>query len=141
MNTFKARTLAASLLVTLLASAAYAGSGPRVDADPQARAEKLATIPGLTQTQRDAIVRIEDESRAAQRALMEKTRAEHEKLRDESRQKLRSALGDKAYADYMTWRLEQRGEHRRDRREHRHQRMDKRGHGDSGMDMQAPAGE
>ena len=114
MNTFKARTLAASLLVTLLASAAWAGSGQRVDADPQARAEKLATIPGLTQAQRDAIVRIEDESRAAQRALMERTRAEHEKLRDESRQKLRSALGDKAYADYMTWRLEQRGEHRRD---------------------------
>ena len=141
MNTFKARTLAASLLVTLLASAAWAGPGPRVDADPQSRAEKLATVPGLTQAQRDDIIRIEDESRAAQRALMEKTRAEHEKLRDEATGKLRAALGDKAYADYVTWRVEQRGEHRRDRREHRHQRMNKRGHDDSGKDMQAPASE
>lgn len=138
MNTFKARALAASLLITLMATAAYAGPGPRSAPDPQARAEKLATIPGLTQAQRDDIIRIEDENRAAQSALMEKTHSERQKLRDEGIQKLRAALGDKAYADYVTWKLEQRGDHRRD---HRHDRMGKRPMSGADGDMQAPAGE
>ena len=139
MNTFKTKTLAASLLVTLLATAAYAGPpGPRSAPDPQARAEKLATVPGLTQAQRDDIIRIEDESREAQRGLMEKARSDHQKLRDETTRKLRVALGDKAYADYATWKLEQRGEHRRDRR---HDRMGHRSPPGADGEPQAPAGE
>ena len=141
MNTFKARTLAASLLVTLLATAAYAAPGPRSAPDPQARMDKLATVPGLTQAQRDDIIRIQDESHTEQRALMEKTRAEHQKLRDEANQKLRTALGDKAYANYVTWRLEQRGEFRREHRGRGQGRMGKRAMSGSGGDVQPPAGE
>ena len=144
MNTFKARTLAVSLLVTLLATAAYAAPGQRSAPDPQARMDKLATVPGLTQAQRDDIIRIQDESRTAQRALMEKTHSEHQKLREESNQKLRKALGDKAYADYVTWRLEQREQYRGDRREHRYDRMGKRGQrgwSDTDEGTQPPADE
>ena len=127
------------MLVTLLATAAYAApSGPRSAPDPQARAEKLATVPGLTQAQRDDIIRIEDESRAAQRALMEKTRGEHAKLREDANKKLRTALGDKAYADYVAWRLEQRGDQRHERR---HDRMGKRPPSAADGNMQPPAGE
>ena len=137
MNAFSTRILPATLLATLLATAAYAA--PRSGPDPQARADKLASVPGLTQAQRDDILRIENEGREAQRALMEKTRSERQTLRDETISKLRVALGDKAYADYMTWRVEQRGEHRRDGRGH-----DRKGQGPrSGTDgkMPAPAGE
>ena len=38
-----------------------------------------------------------------------------EQLRDQATQKLRTALGDKAYATYVTWKLEQRGHHRGER--------------------------
>ncbi len=136
MNTFKFRTIVATLLVALLATAAYAE--PRSDPDPQTRAEKLATVPGLTQAQRDDIIRIENESREAHRALMDKARSDHQKLRDETIQKLRTALGDKAYANYVTWKLEQRGQHRRERR---HERMGHRSPPGTDEEMQAPADE
>lgn len=142
MNTFKTRTLAASLLISLMATAVYAEPGPRNAPDPQARAEaraeRLATIPGLTQAQRDDIIRIEDETRAAQRALMETTRSERQQLRDEGMQKLRAALGDKAYADYVTWKVEHRSEHRRG---HGQGRMGKGPPPGASGDTQAPAGE
>lgn len=140
MNTIKTRALAASLLVSLMATAAYAGprSAPDPQARAQARAEKIATIPGLTQAQRDSIIRIEDENRTAQRALMEKARSDNQKLRDEGNQKLRAALGDKAYADYMTWRVSQREEFRHD---HRQGHMGKRQPPEADQDMQPPAGE
>jgi Spy/CpxP family protein refolding chaperone len=127
MNTFRFKTLTASLLVALLATAATAAPGPK----PEYRGieEKLATAPGLTDTQRESIVRIEKEGREAQHALMEKTRSEHQALRDETTRKLRSALGDKAYADYLTWRIEQRAEHRGGRRGEGH---GERGHGRRG---------
>lgn len=140
MNNFKLSTLAASLLITLMATAAYAG--PRGAPDPQARAEaraeKIATIPGLNQAQRDDIIRIENETHAAQRALMETTRDERQRLRDEGMQKLRAALGDKAYADYVGWRLEQHGDHRRG---HGQGRMGKGPPSGRPGDTQAPAGE
>ena len=137
MSAFSTRTITATLLATLLATAAYAA--PRNGPDPQARADKLASVPGLSQAQRDDILRIESEGREAQRALMEKTRGERQKLRDETTSKLRVALGDKAYADYVTWRMEQRGEHRRDHRGHdrKGQRPSSGGDGK----MPAPAGE
>jgi len=111
MKSFHPKALATALLVTLLATAAYAD--PHSGHERKTPEERIASIPGLTQTQRDDIVRIEKENREAQRALMEKTRTEHESLRDQSTQKLRTALGDKAYATYLTWRLDQRGDHRR----------------------------
>jgi hypothetical protein len=110
MNTFRIKTIAASLLVALLATATHAAPGP-MPKRPGIE-ERLATAPGLTDAQRETIVRIEKEGREAQHALMEKTRSEHQKLRDETHRKLRVALGDKVYADYLTWRLEQRMEHR-----------------------------
>lgn len=116
MKTFTTRTIAAAFLVTLIASAQAA---PRPGHERQSPEERIATVPGLTQTQRDDIVRIETESREAQRALMQRTRDERRVLREASNQKLRAALGDKAYADYASWKLEQRAEHRGARRGHR----------------------
>lgn len=110
MKLLNAMIIAAALVATLLALPSQAQS--RTDARQQNHEEKLATVPGLSQAQRDTIVRIERENREAQRALMQKTRSEHENLRNEATTKLRAALGDKAYADYVTWKLEQRKGHR-----------------------------
>ena len=121
MKGFNLKALASAVLVTLLATAAYAD--PHSGHERKTRQEQLATVAGLTQAQRDDIVRIENENREAQRALMETTRAQHEQLRDQATQKLRTALGDKAYATYVTWKLEQRGHHRGERR---HGRMGNR---------------
>lgn len=119
MKTFNGRIIASALLVTVLSTAAFAAS--HSGHERQSREAKLATVPGLTQVQRDNIIRIEKENHEARRALREKMRSDREALRAESSQKLRTALGDKAYADYATWKLEQRAEHRRDR-------GDRRGH-------------
>ena len=121
MKAFKPKAIATALLVTLLATAAYAN--PQSGHQRKTPEERIATVPGLTQTQRDDIVRIEKENRDAQLALMQTTRAQHEQLRDQATQKLRTALGDKAYATYVTWKLEQRGHHRGERR---HDRMGNR---------------
>ncbi len=114
MNAFNPKAIATALLVTLLATAAYAG--PHPGHERKTPEERIATVPGLTQAQRDDIIRIETENREARRALMQTTRTQHEQLRDQATQKLRTALGDKAYATYVTWKLEQRGGHRGDRR-------------------------
>jgi hypothetical protein len=123
MNTFRFKTITASLLVALLATAATAAPGPK--SEHRGIEERLATAPGLTDTQREAIIRIEKEGREAQHALMEKTRAEHQALREQTNTKLRTALGDKTYADYLTWRFEQRPEHGKGRH-------GERGHGRRG---------
>ncbi|HET9032666.1 MAG TPA: hypothetical protein VFN25_07150 [Dokdonella sp.] len=114
MKLFSTKAIASALLVTLLASAAYADTRPSRQS-PEAR---IATVPGLTQTQRDDIVRIEMETREAQRALMDRVRNERKILREEQNSKLRAALGDTAYANYVSWKLEQRAEHRGARRSH-----------------------
>ncbi|MEO7934667.1 MAG: hypothetical protein ABIR27_00245 [Dokdonella sp.] len=114
MKVFNPKALATAVLITLLATTAYAD--PHSGHERKTQEEQLATLPGLTQAQRDDIVRIEKENREAQRALMESTRTQHEQLRDQATQKLRTALGDKAYATYVTWKLEQRGQHRGERR-------------------------
>ena len=129
MKIFNTKAIAATLLVTLLATAAYADQ--RSGQDRQSPEAKLATAPGLTQTQRDEIIRIEKENREARQALMEKMRTERETLREDGTKKLRAALGDKAYANYVTWKLEQRREHRGDRgsRGDRHERRgNRKGH-------------
>jgi hypothetical protein len=110
MNTFLINTITSSLRVAVVATATHAAPGPMHERP--GIEEKLASAPGLTDAQRETIVRIEKEGREAQHALMERTRSEHQKLRDETHRKLRAALGDKVYADYLTWRLEQRMEHR-----------------------------
>lgn len=117
MKTFNSTVTAGALLACLLAGAAFAA--PHAGANRASPEARIAAIPGLTQSQRDDIVRIETESRESQRALMERTRSERQALREGAAQKLRAALGDKAYADYLTWKLEQRGHHRADRRGHR----------------------
>ena len=137
MKTFNPKVIASALLVTLLATAAYADPNP--GHERKTPEERIATVPGLTQAQRDVIVRIEKENRDAQQALMQTTRAQHEQLRDQATQKLRTALGDKAYATYVTWKLEQRGGHRGDRR---HGRMGHRPPPSAAdQTMEPPAGE
>jgi hypothetical protein len=81
--------------------------------------EQLATVPGLTTAQQDAIYRIENDRRAAHEALLAKERPAHKQIEEQATQKLRAALGDEAYANYAAWKLEHRGE----RRHGRHQRM------------------
>lgn len=110
MKAFNTRSIAAALLVTLLASAAYAN--PRAGQQQKTVEAELASVPGLSQAQRDDIIRIENENHEAHRALMKSTRSEHERLRDQATSQLRAALGDKAYADYVTWKLEQPRQHR-----------------------------
>ncbi len=117
MNTFNTKAIAAALLATLIASAAYAA--PRSGHEQKSPEAKLATVPGLTDAQRNNITRIEKENRDARHALMKKMHDERQKLRDESTRKLRAALGDKAYADYLTWKMEQRRERHGDRGSHR----------------------
>ncbi|MEP6881620.1 MAG: hypothetical protein ABI866_06480 [Dokdonella sp.] len=137
MKAFNPKAIATALLVTLLATAAYAD--PHQGHERKTPEEQLATVPGLTQSQRDDIIRIEKENREAQRALMQTTRTQHEQLRDQAAQKLRTALGDKAYATYLTWKLEQRGGHRGDRR---HGRMGNRPPPSAAdQPMEPPAGE
>lgn len=114
------KTLALGLLAALLA-ATPAMAQPRHMQGPSQ--EALATIPGLTQAQRDAIYRIETEKRAEQKALWEAQRSAHLAIKDKAVQELRSAIGDEAYATYAAWQLEQRAE----RKNARHQRGGGRG--------------
>lgn len=113
-------TLASGLLAALLvASPGFAQ--PRGKHGPSE--EVLATIPGLTQAQRDAIFRIETEQRAEHKALWEAERSAHEAIKQQTAEQLRAALGDEAYATYAAWKLEQRSE----RKHARHQRRGGRG--------------
>jgi hypothetical protein len=85
--------------------------------------EVLATIPGLTQAQRDAIFRIESEQMAERKAMREAERTAHQAIKAQTTEELRTALGDEAYATYAAWKLEQRAERKHDR----HQRRGGRG--------------
>ncbi len=124
----KSRTpqvLALALLASLAAGASFAG--PPGHRGPSQ--EQLATVPGLTTTQQDAIYRIENDRRAAHEALLAKERPAHRQIEEQTTQKLRAALGDEAYANYAAWKLE----HRAERRHGRHQRMRNR-NPDAGAD-------
>lgn len=116
MNHLIRNTLAASLLATTL-MAAPSFAQPRAMHVPSE--EVLATIPGLTQAQRDAIYRIETEQMAERRAMWEAQRAAHQALKEQTTAELRAALGDDAYATYAAWKLEQRAERKNGRHHHR----------------------
>lgn len=120
MNNLIRNTLASGLLAILLV-AAPGFAQPRGKHVPSE--EVLATIPGLTQAQRDAIYRIETERMAEHKALWEAERAAHEAIKEQTTAELRTALGDEAYATYAAWKLEQRAE----RRNARHKRRGDRG--------------
>lgn len=124
-------TLATGLFTALLV-ATPGFAQPRHLHGPSEQA--LATIPGLTQAQRDAIYRIETEKRAEQKALWESQRAAQQAIRDQSVQELRTAIGDEAYATYAAWQLEQRAE----RKHERHQRW-RGGAADETEGMSEPA--
>ena len=129
MNHLIRNTLASGLLATLLmASPGFAQ--PRGKHVPSE--EVLATIPGLTQAQRDAIYRIETERMVEHKALWEAERTAHQAIKEQTTIELRAALGDEAYATYAAWKLEQRSE----RKNARHQR---RGGGAPSMDDNSPA--
>lgn len=111
--------LAQALALVLLASLAAGTSHARSPAHRGVSQEQLATVPGLTAAQQDAIYRIETERRAAHEALVAKERPAHKQIEEQTTQKLRAALGDEAYTTYAAWKLERRAE----RRHAHHQRM------------------
>lgn len=113
-------TLALSLLAALLAATPALAQSRHKQMPSE---DVLATIPGLTQAQRDAIFRIETEQMAEHKALREAERTAHKAIKEQTTQELRTALGDEAYATYAAWKLEQRAE----RKHARHQRRG--GHG------------
>jgi hypothetical protein len=135
MNNLIRNTLASGLLAAMLvASPGFAQ--PRGKHAPSA--EAIAAVPGLTQSQRDDILRIETESHAEHKALWEAERTAHEAIREQTIDELRAALGDDAYATYAAWKMEQRAARR-------HGRHHGRGsHGapmDAGDDAGEPSGE
>lgn len=135
MNALLRNTLASGLLAALLV-ATPGFAQPRDKHAPSAQA--LASVPGLTQAQRDDILRIETERQAEHKALWEAERAAHKAIRDQTIDELRAALGDEAYATYAAWKMEQRAERRHGRHHGR------RGHGapmDAGDDAGEPSAE
>ncbi|MGB0134560.1 hypothetical protein [Dokdonella sp.] len=113
-------TLVLGLLTALLAAAPGFAQSRHKHMPSE---EVLATIPGLTQAQRDTIFRIETEQRAEHKALLEAERSAHQAIKEQTTAELRAELGDDAYATYAAWKLEQRAE----RKHTRHQRRGGRG--------------
>lgn len=116
MKNLLRNTLASGLLAAMLV-ATPGFAQPRAKFAPSA--EALAAVPGLTQAQRNDILRIETERQAEHKALWEAERAAHEAIKEQTTNELRAALGDDAYATYAAWKLEQRAERKHGRR-HRH---------------------
>ena len=110
------KVLAAGLLAGMLAATPGFAQQHRKFVPSE---EVLATIPGLTQTQRAAIYRIETERLAEQKALWEAERAAHQAIKEQPAAELRAALGDDAYTTYAAWKMEQRAAHKQNRHHHR----------------------
>lgn len=81
--------------------------------------EALATIPNLTAAQqvevhkilldsRDAHEAVATKARAERDALMKKTRAEHERIEEQSAERLRKLLGDDGFRQFAEWQLAHR---------------------------------
>jgi hypothetical protein len=96
MKTMIRNTVIAALLVGV--SAASQARGPN-------SYEMLATLPGSTVEQQEAIHRIEGERRTAYTDLFAKQRAERERIDAQTSQKLRKALGEEGYRKYAEWKL------------------------------------
>lgn len=116
MNHLIRNALASGLLAALLLATPCIAQ-PRHSFAPSE--EVLATIPGLTQAQRDTIFRIESDQVAEQKALWESERSAHLAIKEKSSKELRAALGDEAYATYAAWKLEQRDERKQARGQRR----------------------
>lgn len=141
-------TLSAAL-ATLVATAAHAQSIPPgpPGPSPTPRLEELATISGLSAAQQVEVHKILIERRDAHEALATKQRAEldalrtkgrneHERIDEQSAERLRKQLGEEAYGRFAAWQI---GHHRgiaRDGGPHsplpsRPERMDGRPHDDA----------
>lgn len=129
------RNVVVSALFTAMLAASPVHAQPRGKLAPSQ--EVLATIPGLTQAQKDAIYRIETEKQAEHKALWEAERAAHREISEQTTAELRAALGDDAYATYAAWKLEQRA----DRKRGRPHRGGAHGGPDDAGDMSEPATE
>jgi hypothetical protein len=122
----KQHTLAA-LLTTMLATSAGAQPPPRNDppAPPPPHlavppAEALAAISELTPAQqvelrkilierRDALDNVRAKTRVEREALDRRERSEHDRVDEQTTQRLRAALGDEGYARYARWSAEHQG--------------------------------
>lgn len=121
MNIKSKIACAVALTVTAAAGVALATApdGPRGPmAGPHGpgmpSAEVLATIDGLSASQqadlrkilreqRDAEDALRTRLRSDREALDQRERSEHERIEDQTTQKLRSALGDEGYRAYALW--------------------------------------
>lgn len=94
------------VLIALAASGlalAQPGSGPGMPY------ELLATAPGITKAQQQEIRRIENERRDAHDTLRIKQRGEHERIDEQSEERLRKALTDEGYQRYIEWKTTRLG--------------------------------
>lgn len=122
------KIIAALILCTAsLAANAQAPMGGPPHPPGLPSAEALATIPNLTAAQqievrkilverRDAHEAVAAKSRAERDALAKKDRGEHERIDDQSSDRLRKLLGDDGYRQFAEWQLAHRpgpggGEH------------------------------
>ncbi len=111
--------LAVAIAVTASVALAITPDGPRgpmpgPHGPGVPSAEMLATIDGLSTSQQADLRKILREQRDAEDAsrtrlrgefetLMQRERSEHERIADQTTQKLRSALGEDGYRAYAQW--------------------------------------
>ncbi len=98
--------IALTILLAIAGSAAEAQ--PRPPGGP-APFEQLATVRGLSVAQQQEIRRAESERRDAHDTLRIKQRAEHERIDEQTEQRLRKALGDEGYTRYVEWKAKPHG--------------------------------
>ncbi len=111
----------AALILCSASLAAYAqapmGGPPHAHGLPSA--EALATVPNLTAAQqievrkilverRDAHEAAAAKSRAERDAMAKKDRAEHERIDDQSSDRLRKLLGDDGFRQFAEWQMTHR---------------------------------
>jgi len=115
---FPSRTALAVLLAASCIAVAHAQFAP--PGPPAPSAEMLATIPSLTAAQqielRKILIERRDAHDAANRrshdafeAQRSKDRAEHERIDDQSSERVRRLLGDDGFRSYAEWQLSHRG--------------------------------
>lgn len=116
---FVKRTALVLLLAASCATIAHARFAPP-PGPPTPSAEMLATIPSLTTAQQIELRKILIERRDAHDAAStrshdafevqrKKDRAEHERIDDQSSERVRKLLGDDGFRRYAQWQLSHRG--------------------------------
>jgi hypothetical protein len=120
----RALPLRALLAALLLAGAATASAEPGPHGPPgpppAPSAEELATVPSLSTTQqvelrkilverRNAHEAVESKTRDLMEAQRSKDRSDHERIDEQSSERVRKLLGDDGFKSYAEWQLAHRG--------------------------------